>query len=132
ASSLCAAAVLVLAFMAPQGMAQMLLLGVFGIVLTLFLAPAVAVTQDVVHPGLRALSYSLCVIVQHTAGDAWSPPLIGLLSDAMGLEKAVLFLPAYGVMAALLAAGVRCSSSKDTAPQICSSTSSGRCGASRA
>lgn len=100
-SSLCAAGVLVLALLAPQGVAQMLLLSLFGIVLTLFLAPAVAVTQDVVHPGLRALSYSLCVIVQHTAGDAWSPPLIGLLSDSMGLEKAMLFLPAYGLAAAV-------------------------------
>jgi hypothetical protein len=79
----------------------MLLLGAFGIVLTLFLAPAVAVTQDVVHPGLRALSYSLCVIVQHTAGDAWSPPLIGRISDVLGLRAAVLFLPLYGVAAAL-------------------------------
>jgi predicted MFS family arabinose efflux permease len=100
-SSLAAAVLLGVAFMAPQGVAQMVLLGVFGIVLTLFLAPAVAVTQDVVHPGLRALSYSLCVIVQHTAGDAWSPPLIGLLSDAIGLQSAVLFLPVYGVLAAI-------------------------------
>lgn len=100
-SSLVAAGVLVLAFLAPQGVAQMALLSLFGITLTLFLAPSVAVTQDVVHPGLRALSYSLCVIVQHTAGDAWSPPLIGLLSDIMGLRSAMLFLPLYGVLAAM-------------------------------
>jgi len=100
-SSLVAAVILAFAFLAPQGVGQMVLLSLFGIVLTLFLAPAVAVTQDVVHPGLRALSYSLCVIVQHTAGDAWSPPLIGLLSDAMGIRSAVLFLPVYGVLAAL-------------------------------
>jgi MFS family permease len=100
-SSLVAAVVLVFAFLAPQGVAQMALLSAFGIALTLFLAPAVAVTQDVVHPGLRALSYSLCVIVQHTAGDAWSPPLIGLLSDHIGISSAVLFLPIYGVLAAM-------------------------------
>ncbi len=100
-SSLSAAMVLVLALLAPQGVPQMLLLGVFGIALTMFLAPSVAMTQDVVHPGLRALSYSLCVIVQHMAGDAWSPPLIGLLSDATSLDKALLFLPVYGVMASL-------------------------------
>jgi len=99
-SSLGAAGILVVALGAPQGAVQMVLLGLFGIALTLFLAPAVAVTQDVVHPGLRALSYSLCVIVQHTAGDAWSPPLIGLLSDKMGLQSAMVFLPLYGVLAA--------------------------------
>ncbi|MFH2008673.1 MAG: MFS transporter [bacterium] len=100
-TSLTAAAILWLAFLVPPGVAQMGLLSLFGIALTLFLAPAVAVTQDVVHPGLRALSYGLCVIVQHTAGDAWSPPLIGLLSDHTGLPTAVLFLPIYGVLAAL-------------------------------
>ena len=98
-TSVCAALILMVAFLFQGSMIQLALLGVFGIALTLFLAPGVAVTQDVVHPGLRALSYSLCVIIQHTAGDAWSPPLIGKISDTIGLDKAVLFLPLYGVMA---------------------------------
>ena len=43
-----------------------LLLG--GITAILFASSAIAVTQDVVHPGLRATSYSLCVISMNLLG----------------------------------------------------------------
>ena len=54
-----------------------------------------AVTQNVVHPGLRAVSLSLCVIVRHLLGSALGPPIIGALSDAYGLERAMVFLPVF-------------------------------------
>ena len=47
----------------------------------------IAVTQDVVHPGLRAISLSLCVIVQHLFGSALGPPFIGSLSDRSALKR---------------------------------------------
>lgn len=81
--------------------AMMVLLVFFGIAVTCFVAPAVAVTQDVVHPGMRAFSYGLNVIVQHILGDIWSPLIIGKLSDVIGIEKALLLTPIYGLLAAL-------------------------------
>jgi len=42
----------------------------------------------------------MCVIVQHLAGDVWSPGIVGWLSDRMGLARAVMFVPIWGVFAA--------------------------------
>ena len=101
-SSVLAAITLWAAFScAGQKFLQIGILCAYGIFITGFIAPAAAVTQDVVHPGLRAFSYAMCVIVQHLAGDIWSAPLLGWLSDRIGLEQAVFFIPAYGVIAAI-------------------------------
>mgnify|MGYP001605658829 FL=1 len=99
-TSAAAAVVLFVAFFFPnQMMVQMPLLGLFGILVTCFIAPAAAVTQDVVQPGLRAFSYAMCVIVQHVAGDIWSPGIVGWFSDQVGLAQAVRILPLWGVFA---------------------------------
>jgi MFS family permease len=99
-TSAAAAVVLFVAFFFPgQVMVQMPLLGLFGILVTCFIAPAAAVTQDVVQPGLRAFSYAMCVIVQHVAGDIWSPGIVGWFSDQVGLAQAVRILPLWGVFA---------------------------------
>lgn len=100
-TSLAAAMILFAAFLQPGGGLQFPTMVLYGIFITCFIAPAVSVTQDVVHPARRALSFALCVIVQHLLGDVWSPVLIGRLSDAVGLEKAMLVIPAYGLFAAL-------------------------------
>ncbi len=96
-----AAVALLVAFLNPGKISQIPILAIYGIFVTCFIAPAVSTTQEVVHPGLRAFSYGMCVIVQHLCGDIWSPPLIGKLSDIMGLEKAVLLIPGFGILAAL-------------------------------
>lgn len=99
-TSAAAAVVLTVAFFFPgQMMVQMPLLGLFGILVTCFIAPAAAVTQDVVQPGMRAFSYAMCVIVQHVAGDIWSPGIVGWFSDRIGLGQAVRILPLWGVFA---------------------------------
>lgn len=99
-TSAAAAVVLTIAFFFPgQLMVQMPLLGLFGILVTCFIAPAAAVTQDVVRPGLRAFSYAMCVIVQHVAGDIWSPGIVGAFSDEVGLPTAVRILPLWGFFA---------------------------------
>jgi drug/metabolite transporter (DMT)-like permease len=66
-----------------------------------FVPAAVAITQDVVHPGVRATSYSLCVIVQHLLGSSLGPIFIGVMSDRYDLVTALKFLPIF-----LLIAGV--------------------------
>lgn len=99
-TSSAAAVLLFIAFLFPgQKWTQLPLLIGFGILVTCFIAPAVSATQDVIHPGLRAFSYAMCVIVQHLAGDVWSPAIVGKLSDMIGLENAVRYVPAWGLMA---------------------------------
>jgi MFS family permease len=99
-TSAASAVVLTVAFFFPgEKYLQLPLLGMFGILVTCFIAPAAAVTQDVVQPGLRAFSYAMCVIVQHVAGDIWSPGIVGWLSDQVGLANAVRVLPLWGLFA---------------------------------
>ncbi len=103
ASSFCTGLLLVAAFIFFQGHGlQYAILLMTGISAVAFVPAAVAVTQDVVHPGVRAISVSLCVIVQHVLGSALGPPSIGALSDAFGLPQALMFLPAFSLLAAVL------------------------------
>jgi len=101
-SSLITSVALLLAFSVFRGVHQYLVLLLSGITAVAFVPAAVAVTQDVVHPGLRAISLSLCVIVQHILGSALGPPFIGALSDNYGLAKAMVVLPAFTFLAACL------------------------------
>lgn len=98
-TSLTAAAILFVAFLNAGTRIQIPIMILYGIFATCFVAPAASVTQDLVHPGLRAFSYGMCVIVQHLCGDIWSPTLVGLASDKMGLSDAMLMVPAFGLMA---------------------------------
>lgn len=102
------AILLAMAFLFSHSPAFGPLLVIFGILTVCYVAPSAAVTQDVVHPGLRALSYGLCVICQHLFGGAWSPMIIGGLSDRIGLDRALLVIPIFGIAAsALLLVGSR-------------------------
>ena len=101
-SSLVSALLLALAFLFPQSPVFIPLILAFGVFSVAFLAPAAAVIQDVVHPGMRALAYGLCVVCQHILGASWSPMLIGGLSDRFGLERALLAAPAFGIIATIL------------------------------
>ena len=101
-SSLATAMLLFIAFQFLRGQIQYVVLLGVGITAVAFVPAAVAVTQDVVHPGLRAVSLSLCVIVQHLLGSALGPPAIGALSDTFGLERAMVFLPLFALLAGIL------------------------------
>lgn len=103
ALSSCATAILLfIAFIFFRGNIQYAFFLAFGIAAVAFVPASVAVTQDVVHPGIRALSLSVCVIIQHILGSALGPPVIGALSDAFGLEKAMVFLPLFALLAGVL------------------------------
>ena len=101
-SSCVTAILLFIAFSFYRGGIQYAVLLAAGIAAVAFVPAAVAVTQDVVHPGVRAVSLSLCVIVQHILGSALGPPAIGALSDAFGLETAMVFLPLFALLAGIL------------------------------
>jgi len=101
--SSCATAVLLfIAFSFFRGNIQYVVLLAAGIAAVAFVPAAVAVTQDVVHPGIRAVSLSLCVIIQHIFGSALGPPVIGAFSDSFGLETAMVFLPLFAALAGVL------------------------------
>ncbi len=103
AISSCVTAILIfIAFTFFRGNIQYAVLLAVGIAAVSFVPAAVAVTQDVVHPGIRAVSLSLCVIIQHIFGSALGPPVIGALSDAFGLETAMVCLPLFALLAGVL------------------------------
>ncbi len=101
-SSLVTTIALLTAFVFMRDGMQYAILLFAGIAAVAFVPGAVAVTQDVVHPGLRAISLSLCVVVQHILGSALGPPFVGAMSDAYGLETALKFLPMFTFLASVL------------------------------
>jgi len=74
----------------------------FGVLVTAFISAAAAVTQDVVHAGLRAVSYSLAVVVQNLLGASTAPVVIGAIWDRSDIETAMSILPAVLVLGAIL------------------------------
>ena len=84
------------------GNLQYILLLFMGISVMLFVAGAIAVTQDVIHPGMRAISYSICVIVQNLLGSAMAPMIVGRIYDKSNIETALAILPFVLVVGSLL------------------------------
>ena len=85
-----------------NGTSQYLALLVVGITIIMFVPAGVAVTQDVVHPGLRAVSLSLNIIIQHLLGSTLGPVFVGMLSDRFGIAAALSFLPLFCFAGGLL------------------------------
>ena len=77
-----------------------LLLG--GITASAFSPAAIAVTQDVVHPGLRATSYSFCVITQNLLGSSMGPLFVGIISDRYDITTAMMIVPIFSIVASAL------------------------------
>jgi sugar phosphate permease len=76
-----------------KGSAQYTLLLVFGVFILTFIAGAAAVTQDVIHPGLRATSYAIAVVVQNLLGSSMAPIVLGKIYDLSNIETAISILP---------------------------------------
>jgi MFS family permease len=71
-----------------------------------FVPAAMAVIQDVVHPGLRATYFSFNVIIQNILGSSLGPIAVGYLSDLYGIQTALAAVPLFsGIAAALFFAG---------------------------
>jgi MFS family permease len=105
-TSLISAVLMFMAFSVFDGKLQYLVLLSMGISITAFVAAAAAVTQDVVHAGLRAISYAVAVVVQNLLGASLGPIVMGSISDATNIQTAFTFLPiALLVATALFFAG---------------------------
>ncbi|MDX2442102.1 MAG: MFS transporter [Desulfobacterales bacterium] len=101
-SSILTGVLLFIAFTFLHGNAQYMVLFLIGITVVAFVPSGVAVTQDVVHPGLCAVSLSLNIIIQHLLGSSLAPIVIGNFSDIYGLDKALTILPVFAFLAGIL------------------------------
>jgi MFS family permease len=101
-SSLITGVVFLGAFYFFQGAWQYTLILLGGVAASAFSPAAIAVTQDVVHPGLRATSYSFCVISQNLLGSSLGPLFVGAVSDRYGIHLALTLVPFFSLLAALL------------------------------
>ncbi|MEA3470716.1 MAG: MFS transporter [Thermodesulfobacteriota bacterium] len=100
-SSTLTALIFFIAFAFFSGKLQYVLFLCGGISAVAFVPAAAAVTQDVVHPGLRAISYSLCVIVQHILGSSIGPVFVGAVSDRYDIGYALTIVPLFSLIAGL-------------------------------
>jgi len=57
---------------------------------------------NLVAPGERATAVAMSIFTIHLLGDVPSPPLVGALSDASSLGRAVLIIPAVFVLAGII------------------------------
>jgi MFS family permease len=102
-SALLTAVLFLTGFSLPTG--GMVQYGIFllaGIASIAWASSAIAVTQDVVHPGLRAVSYALCVITQNLLGSALGPIVTGALSDRYGILPALKIASAMTLISFVL------------------------------
>jgi MFS family permease len=90
------------AFALQVGTVQFIVLLLVGICSIMFLPGLMAVTQDVVHPGLRSTSRSVNIFIQSLLGTALGPLIIGAISDAYGLDKAMWFISPFILVAGIL------------------------------
>ena len=101
-ASLASAAIWITAFGLLHGTPQLVAMMIGAAVSVLYISGASALTQDVVHPGLWAVSWSLCVIVQNLLGSSLGPLVTGAISDWRDLRTAFLVVPAASALAGCL------------------------------
>jgi MFS family permease len=92
-SSFLSAIALFIALALLKGTIQYIVLLVFGVLVLMFISGAAAVTQDVIHPGLRATSYALAVIIQNLLGASMAPIVMGKMYDLTNIQTALSVLP---------------------------------------
>lgn len=102
-SALVSASLYIIGFglMAP-GAPQYCVFVLGGGISIMYTSSAIAVTQDVIHPGLRAMSYALCVITQHMFGSAIGPFVTGFWIDAHGIVSAMTMVPIVAIASGLI------------------------------
>jgi len=101
-SSLVSAILLFAALFIFKGAVQYILFLIMGIAIMVFISGATAVTQDVIHPGLRATSYAIAVVVQNLLGASIAPIVVGQIYDRSNIKTALSILPFMLVLGAVL------------------------------
>lgn len=85
-----------------SGILQIITFLIMGVFIMLFISGAASVTQDVIHPGLRAMSYAIAVVIQNLLGSSMAPIVVGRIYDLTDIKTAFEFLPFVLLLGALL------------------------------
>jgi len=101
-STFLAAIFLMIALWLTKGAVQYLFFLLVGVTVTAFLPAAISVTQDVIHAGLRAMSYAVAVVVQNLLGASMAPVVIGRLYDLYDIRTALALLPFMLLLGSIL------------------------------
>jgi MFS family permease len=101
-STLLTSIVLFVALVFLRGTMQYIAFLFFGILIMCFISGAASVTQDVIHPGLRATSYAIAVVVQNLLGASTAPVVMGKIYDLTNIQTSLSILPAILLTGALL------------------------------
>jgi MFS family permease len=101
-STFLAAIFLMVALWLTKGAVQYLFFLLVGVTVTAFLPAAISVTQDVIHAGMRAMSYAVAVVVQNLLGASMAPVVVGRLYDLYDIKTALALLPFMLLLGAIL------------------------------
>ena len=101
-STLVSALLLFISLALLNGAFQYVVLLLFGISILSFISGAAAVTQDVIHPGLRASSYAIAVVVQNLLGASTAPIIMGKIYDLTNIQTALSVLPLVLLLGTIL------------------------------
>jgi MFS family permease len=85
-----------------RGTLQFVTFLIMGVAIMMFISGAAAVTQDVIHPGMRATSYAIAVAVQNLLGSFTAPIVLGKISDLSNIRTAISILPFVLLIGTLL------------------------------
>jgi fucose permease len=98
-TSLLATVFVFIGFSYFEGQSQYIILLLWGLFISMFAAGASAVTQDVMQPGLRAISYAIALFSMMIFGFTLAPIFVGAISDASDLLTAFRLLPLFSLFA---------------------------------
>ncbi len=101
-STLISAVLLFISLALLKGTFQYVVFLLFGISVLSFISGAAAVTQDVIHPGLRASSYAIAVVVQNLLGASTAPIIMGKIYDLTNIQTALSVLPLVLLLGTIL------------------------------
>lgn len=101
-STLLTAIFLFIALFLTSGTLQYIVFLFVGVSVTMFISAAAAVTQDVIHAGMRAISYAIAVVIQNLFGSSIAPIVIGRIYDNSDIATALSILPFILIIATVL------------------------------
>lgn len=81
------------------GATQMKLVLLGGFFMTCAVGVVSGIVIDVIHPGVRSTGSAVLSLFQNLFGLAVGPFLVGILSDAWGLQLAMAIVPAFSLLA---------------------------------
>lgn len=101
-TTIISALALLIALLVHDLTACLVCFGIFGVTSVGYLAPATTVMQNVVQPGMRAISFGFNVLFMNLLGAFLFPVIIGKISDILNLHISLLFLPSILLIASIL------------------------------